>query len=117
MAGNAPVIDPIHQFEVNPIAKLSLAGYDISFTNASLYMIIVVAVITAIMVLGSAGRSIIPGRLQAMASRPAVQRSATSGGGQGAALHHPSRAGAARAFLNRRAAAPAQAAVQQMSQR
>ncbi|MCA0424122.1 MAG: F0F1 ATP synthase subunit A [Proteobacteria bacterium] len=67
MAGNAPVIDPIHQFEVNPIAKLSLAGYDISFTNASLYMIIVVAVITAIMVLGSAGRSIIPGRLQAMA--------------------------------------------------
>lgn len=66
-AGNAPVIDPIHQFEVNPIAHINVLGWDLSFTNASLYMVIVAAVIALIMILGSAGRALIPGRLQAIA--------------------------------------------------
>lgn len=66
MAGNAPVIDPIHQFEVTPIAKFSLFGLDLSFTNASLYMVIVMAVIALIMVVGSSARAVVPGRLQAL---------------------------------------------------
>ncbi len=32
--------DPLHQFEVHPLIKLELMGYDISFTNASLFMVI-----------------------------------------------------------------------------
>lgn len=66
-AGTAPVIDPIHQFEISKIAPIHLLGWDLSFTNSSLFMVVVLAVIVAIMVLGTAGRSLIPGRLQAVA--------------------------------------------------
>lgn len=66
-AGNAPVIDPIHQFEVHPIMHLNVLGWDLSFTNASLFMVIVLAVIAVILLIGTAGRSIVPGRLQSLA--------------------------------------------------
>ena len=37
--GNA--IDPIHQFIVAPLAQIRIGGIDASFTNASLFMVIV----------------------------------------------------------------------------
>ena len=43
-------IDPIHQFEIKPIIGLNLFGQDLSFTNASLFMVLVVAVISVIMI-------------------------------------------------------------------
>lgn len=67
MAANGPVIDPIHQFEIHPIAKLNLFGLDLSFTNSSLFMVIALGVITLIMLVGTSGRAIVPGRLQSMA--------------------------------------------------
>lgn len=41
MASEGGKIDPMHQFMIEPIAPLNLAGYDISFTNSSMFMLIV----------------------------------------------------------------------------
>ena len=60
-------IEPMHQFEINRIVELKLFGTDISFTNASLWMLIALAVISFITVYGSARRSMVPGRLQSLA--------------------------------------------------
>ncbi|MFM8749312.1 F0F1 ATP synthase subunit A [Rhabdaerophilum sp.] len=57
----------MHQFEINRIVELKLFGTDISFTNASLWMLIALAVISFITVYGSAQRSMVPGRLQSLA--------------------------------------------------
>ena len=34
-------IDPMHQFTVEPLVPLHIGGYDISFTNSALWMLIV----------------------------------------------------------------------------
>jgi F-type H+-transporting ATPase subunit a len=60
-------IDPIHQFEIKPIIGLRPFGLDLSFTNASLLMVAIVAVISVIMIYGSSQRSVVPGRLQSFA--------------------------------------------------
>lgn len=60
-------IDPIHQFHINVIAPLSIGGIDASFTNASLFMVVILAVIAFIMVAGTAGEHIVPNRLQTLA--------------------------------------------------
>jgi len=66
-AGAGPVIDPIHQFQIHPIVPIQLFGYDISLTNSGLFMVIVLGVIALITVVGTAGRALVPGRLQSMA--------------------------------------------------
>jgi F-type H+-transporting ATPase subunit a len=43
VAGEGGKIDPMHQFQIEPLAKLDLFGYDISFTNSSLFMLVVLA--------------------------------------------------------------------------
>jgi F-type H+-transporting ATPase subunit a len=63
----AQAIDPIHQFNINRIVDLHVGGLDASFTNASLFMMIVFLAITALMVLGTSGRHIVPSRVQAAA--------------------------------------------------
>jgi F-type H+-transporting ATPase subunit a len=60
-------IDPMHQFEISKIVDLKLFGADISFTNASLWMVIVVAVVSLIMLWGTSARAVVPGRLQSLA--------------------------------------------------
>jgi F-type H+-transporting ATPase subunit a len=61
-------IDPIHQFEISNIgSSINLFGYDISFTNSALFMVIAVAIISFIMVYGTRLRAIVPGRLQSAA--------------------------------------------------
>jgi F-type H+-transporting ATPase subunit a len=50
-AGNT--IDPIHQFQVNKIVPINLFGQDVSFSNASLFMTIVVLSILGLMVYGT----------------------------------------------------------------
>ena len=64
-AGNA--IDPIHQFNITDLAPLHLFGVDASFTNASLFMVIVTAAVALIMVIGTSGSHLVPTRLQAAA--------------------------------------------------
>jgi F-type H+-transporting ATPase subunit a len=66
-AATGAALDPIHQFEINPIVPLKLFGANLSFTNSALFMLIVVAAIALIMVYGTRTRALVPGRLQAAA--------------------------------------------------
>ena len=56
-------IDPMHQFTVEQIVPLQIGGYDISFTNSSLWLLIALALITGFMMMGMQ-RQLIPGRWQ-----------------------------------------------------
>jgi F-type H+-transporting ATPase subunit a len=59
-------IDPIHQFNIEPLFTLGHFGnHTIAFTNSSLYMLIAVAVISILMI--GTGRQLVPGRLQSIA--------------------------------------------------
>lgn len=60
-------MDPIHQFHIDRIFHLQVSGLDVSFTNASLFMVIVVLGISFLMILGTSSRQMIPGRLQSLA--------------------------------------------------
>jgi F-type H+-transporting ATPase subunit a len=67
VAEAAPAIDPIHQFNIERLFHWNIGGMDASFTNASLFMVIIFLAITALMVLGTAGAHIVPTRVQAAA--------------------------------------------------
>ena len=56
-------IDPMHQFTVEPLVPLHVGGYDISFTNSALWMLIALALIFGFMLLGMK-RELVPGRWQ-----------------------------------------------------
>ncbi|SDO46084.1 F0F1 ATP synthase subunit A [Afipia sp. GAS231] len=59
-------IDPIHQFNIEPLFTIGHIGNQtIAFTNSSLYMFIAVAVISILMI--GTGRQLVPGRLQSVA--------------------------------------------------
>jgi F-type H+-transporting ATPase subunit a len=60
-------MDPIHQFVIRPIVSLHPFGIDASFTNASLFMTIVVAAVASLMLLGTSARALVPGRVQTVA--------------------------------------------------
>jgi F-type H+-transporting ATPase subunit a len=61
-------IDPMHQFEVQPIEGMpafEIAGQHIAFTNSTLWMFVVLAALWLFM-LGGMKRELVPGRWQAM---------------------------------------------------
>src|SRR5260221_7048570 len=59
-------IDPIHQFNIEPLFTIGHIGNQaIVFTNSSLYMFIAVAVVSLLML--ASGRQLVPGRLQSVA--------------------------------------------------
>ncbi len=62
----ADKVDPIHQFHINPIVPIHIGGYDLSFTNSSLFMVVVVALASAFLYFSTAGRSLVPTRMQSM---------------------------------------------------
>ena len=64
MAAEEGKIDPMHQFTVEPIVPLQVAGYDISFTNSSLWLLIALALIMGFMLMGMQ-RQLVPNRWQA----------------------------------------------------
>src|ERR1700712_1645335 len=57
----------MEQFKVQPIIPLHIGHYDISFTNQSLVMCVVVLAITLFFAAASMSRQMVPGRLQSMA--------------------------------------------------
>jgi F-type H+-transporting ATPase subunit a len=60
--------DPIHQFQITKLFTIGhIGGQEIAFTNSSAYMFGAVAIISLLMIAGSAGRQLVPGRLQSMA--------------------------------------------------
>ena len=63
MAAEEGKIDPMHQFTVEPLLPLNVAGYDISFTNSSLWLLVALGVIAAFMTMGMK-RQLVPDRWQ-----------------------------------------------------
>jgi F-type H+-transporting ATPase subunit a len=63
MAGD---INPMEQFEVGHLIDLNLLGYDISFTNSALFMVVVFVALATFMA-GGLKRQLIPGRWQVAA--------------------------------------------------
>jgi F-type H+-transporting ATPase subunit a len=61
-------VDPIHQFQIHKIFTIGhIGGQEIAFTSSSAYMFLAVAVISLLMIGGSAGRQLVPGRIQSVA--------------------------------------------------
>src|SRR6266550_2462347 len=60
--------DPIHQFQITKLFTIGhIGGQEIAFTNSSAYMFLSVAVISLLMIGGTAGRQLVPGRIQSIA--------------------------------------------------
>jgi F-type H+-transporting ATPase subunit a len=59
--------DPIHQFQLKPLVSFGHIGNtELVFTNASLFMVGAVALITLVMLGATSQRSIVPGRVQSL---------------------------------------------------
>jgi F-type H+-transporting ATPase subunit a len=63
VAAQSGKIDPMHQFQIEPLMSLHLGKYDISFTNSSLFMLLVLGAIWVFMA-GGLKREVVPGRWQ-----------------------------------------------------
>jgi F-type H+-transporting ATPase subunit a len=55
------------QFEIKRIVPLELFGWDVSFTNSSLFMVIAMAIIPLFYLVAMNRRALVPGRLQSTA--------------------------------------------------
>lgn len=66
MAAEAATPNPIEQFGIHRMMEMQFGGVDASFTNASMYMAIVVALLLGLMLIGTSRRQLVPGRLQAV---------------------------------------------------
>jgi F-type H+-transporting ATPase subunit a len=60
-------VNPLEQFTVRPILPLHLFGYDVSFTNQSLFMVMVVAATSLFLTLTVKPDRLVPTRAQSMA--------------------------------------------------
>jgi F-type H+-transporting ATPase subunit a len=67
-SGRRMAIDPIHQFDITKLFTIGhIGGQEIAFTNSSAYMLLSVAVISLLMVGGTAKRQLVPDRIQSLA--------------------------------------------------
>jgi len=57
---------PLSQFEIKKIVPIEIAGYDVSFTNSSLFMVAVVGVLTLFIAGGIRKSALVPGRWQTL---------------------------------------------------
>ncbi len=62
----ADKVDPIHQFHINQVVPIEIGGYDLSFTNSSLFMVVTVVLASAFLYLTTSSRGIVPGRAQSV---------------------------------------------------
>jgi len=58
--------NPMTQFEIIPLKEFSLFGLDVSFTNSSLFMVIAIVTVSAVMLLGSRKATLVPSRMQSV---------------------------------------------------
>lgn len=58
---------PVDQFTIKTLLQLELFGYDISFSNSALFMMLAVLVSVVYLTMAMRNREIVPGRLQASA--------------------------------------------------
>lgn len=59
--------DPIKQFVIKPIIPFEVAGFDLSFTNSSLWMAIGTVVAVTFLMMATRKKALVPGRLQVSA--------------------------------------------------
>ncbi len=59
--------NPLSQFEVHALVPIKLGGFDASFTNSSLFMVLAIASATVFLVGGMSRHALVPGRWQSMA--------------------------------------------------
>ncbi|MFC5385020.1 F0F1 ATP synthase subunit A [Aquamicrobium segne] len=62
----ADKVDPIHQFHINQIVPIEIGGYDLSFTNSSLFMVLTIVTASAFLLLSTSGRHLVPSRWQSV---------------------------------------------------
>ncbi|CAM5527569.1 F-type H+-transporting ATPase subunit a [Aquamicrobium terrae] len=62
----ADKVDPIHQFHINTIVPIHVGGYDLSFTNSALFMVVVVVLASGFLMFSTAGRALVPTRMQSI---------------------------------------------------
>ena len=60
-------MNPMEQFTIKPIVPLHIGGYDVSFTNQSLLMVIVAVAASLFLTLAMSKKSLVPSRTQSMA--------------------------------------------------
>ena len=58
------MVDPLHQFMIHPLIPLKMGGWDISFTNSSLFMALSTLSIITFLHFSVNPRALVPGRLQ-----------------------------------------------------
>ena len=64
----ADKVDPIHQFGITHLIDFgTIGGVPLAFTNSALFMVVTVLLISGFLISSTAGRAIVPGRLQTLA--------------------------------------------------
>lgn len=58
---------PMEQFNIKPLVPIEVGGFDISFTNSTLFMALAAVLSTLFIIIAMRKRSIIPGPLQSVA--------------------------------------------------
>lgn len=61
------MLDPLHQFQIHKILPISIKGWDISYTNSSLWMTIGLGIVWLFFYLATKNEQLIPTRIQAFA--------------------------------------------------
>src|SRR5690606_21489336 len=65
--GGTGLPDPMHQFEIKRLIDLDVFGFDASFTNSGLFMVIAAGLITLFTLFAMRKGALVPGRLQSVA--------------------------------------------------
>jgi F-type H+-transporting ATPase subunit a len=61
-------MDPIHQFEIKNLFTIgTFGGHEIAFTNSAAFMVLAIILTAALMLGGTTGRRLVPGRMQSLA--------------------------------------------------
>ena len=60
-------LHPLDQFKIENIIPIHIGGIDASFTNSALFMVITIALASAVVIWGTRGRALVPSRWQSMA--------------------------------------------------
>ena len=61
MSNSEGMHSPVEQFEIKPLVELSLGGYDVSFTNSSLFMLLAIGFSAIFLISAMRRADMVPG--------------------------------------------------------
>ena len=67
MSNSGGMHSPVEQFEIKPLVELSLGGFDISFTNSSLFMLLAMVISAIFLIVAMRRADMVPSRMQGAA--------------------------------------------------